>query len=106
MMYKELQVVDNLKEMDNLNNSIATSCLFFEWDLWKINIEANDVVSFNHHNINHHSILYALWYTHFGIVLKGPGLRTPQDGLGPQSWSFQFVGERLEKTIVLGLVYD
>ena len=72
MMYKELQVVDNLKEMDNLNNSIVISCLFFGWDLWKINIEANDAVS-----SNHHSILYALWYTHFGIVLKGPVLRTP-----------------------------
>ena len=42
MMYKDL--VDNLKDM-NLNNSITTACLFFGWDLWKINIEANDVVN-------------------------------------------------------------
>jgi hypothetical protein len=41
--YKDL--VDNLKEMDNLNNSITTARLLLGRDLRKIDIESDDVVS-------------------------------------------------------------
>lgn len=41
--YKDL--VDNLKEMDNLNNSITTASLLLGRDLQKIDIETDDVVS-------------------------------------------------------------
>jgi hypothetical protein len=42
--YKDL--VDNLKEMDNLNNSITTARLLLGRDLRKIDLETDDVVSF------------------------------------------------------------
>ena len=41
--YKDL--VDNLKEMDNLNNSVTTARLLLGRDLRKIDIETDDVVS-------------------------------------------------------------
>lgn len=50
--YKDL--VDNLKEMDELNNSITTARLLLGRDLRKIDIETDDVVSFNYY----HNILY------------------------------------------------
>lgn len=41
--YKDL--VDNLKEMDNLDNSITTASLVLGRDLRKFDIETDDVVS-------------------------------------------------------------
>ena len=41
--YKDL--VDNLKEMDNLDNSVATARLILGRDLRKIDMETDDVVS-------------------------------------------------------------
>lgn len=41
--YKDL--VDNLKEMDNLNNSVTTARLLLGRDLQKTDIESDDVVS-------------------------------------------------------------
>ena len=57
--YKDL--VDNLKEMDNLNNSITTARLLLGRDLRKIDIETDDVVSSIIIIIIFSILIYSLW---------------------------------------------